>query len=147
MTNAMEAHRSRHHGMGHSMEEMRGGMKGGGPRELPTAEELIDDLDENGDGTISIDEAKGPLAHHFDEADADGNGLLSQTEIEGHRQMVQEKMAEKMAERMTGNEDPMRALGNERYKALMELLEPQESEEDDEDDDDLATLLASTASA
>ncbi len=39
------------------------------------------ELDANSNGTLSQDEAKGPLAEHFNEIDADGDGELTKDEL------------------------------------------------------------------
>ena len=41
----------------------------------------FDDLDTNGDGVLSRDEVKGPLADHFDTIDADGDGVITKAEM------------------------------------------------------------------
>ena len=38
-------------------------------------------LDRNGDGPLSREEARGPLAKHFEKIDADGNGTLDEAEL------------------------------------------------------------------
>jgi Ca2+-binding EF-hand superfamily protein len=45
-------------------------------------------LDVNGDGRISRDEAKGPLAASFDAADADKDGFLTEAELRATRERV-----------------------------------------------------------
>ena len=41
----------------------------------------FDDLDTNGDGVLSKDEVKGPLADHFDTIDVDGDGVITKDEM------------------------------------------------------------------
>lgn len=41
----------------------------------------FEDMDTNGDGVLSEDEVKGPLAEQFDTLDADGDGYLSEDEM------------------------------------------------------------------
>lgn len=41
----------------------------------------FEEFDENGDGLLSIDELKGPLADDFDRLDADKDGFLSEEEM------------------------------------------------------------------
>ncbi|MGL6261433.1 hypothetical protein [Vibrio sp. WXL103] len=53
------------------------------PRQPPS----FDELDANGDGQLSRDEVKGPLAEHFDSLDANGDGFLSQDELPEPRGM------------------------------------------------------------
>ncbi|MBF0381707.1 MAG: EF-hand domain-containing protein [Magnetococcales bacterium] len=59
--------------LGHQMEQTKAPI---------SAERLIENADGDGDGSISRDEAKGPLALHFDKADTDGNGFVSQEELQ-----------------------------------------------------------------
>ncbi len=51
----------------------RGGEKGKPPS--------FEEIDINGDGVISKDEAKGPLERDFDKLDANGDGVLSMDEL------------------------------------------------------------------
>nr|CRH04446.1 putative calcium-binding EF-hand-containing protein [Candidatus Magnetococcus massalia] len=62
---------------GHGQGGMMHGMGHG-----PSVEQLLADMDEDGDDAISSDEARGPLADMFDEVDGDGDGLISQSELE-----------------------------------------------------------------
>ncbi|MDV7103837.1 EF-hand domain-containing protein [Vibrio sp. TH_r3] len=41
----------------------------------------FEDMDANGDGQLSLDELKGPLAQDFDKFDSNGDGYLSQDEL------------------------------------------------------------------
>jgi EF-hand domain pair/EF hand len=47
----------------------------------PNSEDVIARMDNNADGAISKDEAKGPLAENFDAVDTDKDGKLSQAEM------------------------------------------------------------------
>ncbi|HAV14630.1 MAG TPA: calcium-binding protein [Opitutae bacterium] len=51
----------------------------GGKRPNPV--QVMEKLDTDGSGTLSKDEAKGPLEKHFDKIDSDSNGELSKGEI------------------------------------------------------------------
>jgi len=48
----------------------------------PSGAELIAEMDENGDGKLSKNEIKGPLANDFDTVDTDGDGYLTEEEID-----------------------------------------------------------------
>lgn len=54
-----------------------GGAGGHEGQQPPTFEEF----DENGDGQLSLEELKGPLANDFEKLDADGDGFLSEEEM------------------------------------------------------------------
>lgn len=49
--------------------------------EQPPRPPSFEQMDANGDGELSKDEVKGPLADKFDELDADGSGSLSEDEL------------------------------------------------------------------
>ncbi len=72
---------------------------GDAPREgkgkPPSPEQIIEHMDTNGNGTISQDEAKGPLGKAFDKIDADGNGELTEQELSAAHEMRKEKGKEK----------------------------------------------------
>jgi len=53
--------------------------------------EIFKRLDVNGDGKISRDEAKGPLADYFDRLDADKDGFLTESEIRDAREKIGKK--------------------------------------------------------
>ena len=48
----------------------------------PSGEQLIADMDTDGDGKLSEDEVKGPLKNDFDNVDTDGDGYLTEEEID-----------------------------------------------------------------
>ena len=50
----------------------------------PDPERILKDLDANGDGSLSKEEARGPLKDHFDRADKDADGKLSLEEIKAN---------------------------------------------------------------
>jgi Ca2+-binding EF-hand superfamily protein len=58
----------------------------GGKGKRPNPGEMFKKLDVDESGTISTDEAKGPLAEHFDKLDADGDGELTKDELEAARE-------------------------------------------------------------
>lgn len=51
---------------------------GGG---LPSAEQIFAFMDADKDGFIAKDEAKGPMAQHFDHVDGDKDGKISADEL------------------------------------------------------------------
>lgn len=51
-------------------------------RKRPTAEQLIEKMDTNEDGLISVKEARGPLAENFTKIDENEDGFLSLEELE-----------------------------------------------------------------
>lgn len=56
--------------------------KGGdGKGERPQPGQIFERLDTDESGTLSKDEAKGPLAEHFDEFDANSDGEISKEEL------------------------------------------------------------------
>ena len=58
-----------------------GGGRGKIMRKRPSPEQTMERMDANKDQMISKEEAKGPLADHFDELDKDKNGVLTKTEL------------------------------------------------------------------
>lgn len=52
--------------------------QGGG---MPSPEQIFGFMDANKDGFIAKDEAKGPMAQHFDHVDADKDGRISPVEL------------------------------------------------------------------
>lgn len=58
----------------------------GGKGKRPNPGEMFEKLDTDESGTISKDEAKGPLAEHFDKIDADGDGELTKEELKAARE-------------------------------------------------------------
>lgn len=54
---------------------------GQGKGQRPAGGELFKKLDADQSGTISKEEAKGPLAENFDEIDADGDGEITKDEM------------------------------------------------------------------
>ncbi len=68
--------------IGCSIKTNRGdGQKGGRPQGPPNPEALMERMDANNDQQISKTEAKGPLARDFDKLDADGDGILTLSEL------------------------------------------------------------------
>lgn len=51
-------------------------------KELPTFEELIEEMDSNEDGKLSKDEIKGRLKKDFDRIDTDEDGFITEKEFE-----------------------------------------------------------------
>jgi hypothetical protein len=52
--------------------------RGGG---MPSPEQIFAFMDANKDGFIAKDEAKGPMAQHFDHVDGDKDGKISPDEL------------------------------------------------------------------
>jgi EF hand len=50
-------------------------------REMPSAEQIFASMDANKDRFIAKDEAKGPMARHFDHLDGDKDGRISAEEL------------------------------------------------------------------
>jgi len=53
----------------------------GKPKERPTFEQLLEKMDENDDGKLSLKEVKGPLADHFDQIDTNEDGFITEEEF------------------------------------------------------------------
>ncbi|MDQ8206282.1 hypothetical protein QEH52_02100 [Coraliomargarita sp. SDUM461003] len=51
------------------------------PGKRPSPQELFQRLDADENGTLSLEEVKGPLAEQFDKIDADGDGELTKKEL------------------------------------------------------------------
>ncbi|CAH0529729.1 Lcl domain-containing protein [Vibrio hippocampi] len=62
-------------------DEMSGPGGNGGSDKRSGKRNPFVDLDSNGDGKLSQQEVKGPLAQHFDKLDVNGDGYLTQDEI------------------------------------------------------------------
>lgn len=73
----LEAAHAKMRKMGHGKHRRRG--KHGDP---------MKHFDTDGSDTISADEAKGPMAEHFAEIDADGDGELSRDELKSHHEKM-----------------------------------------------------------
>ncbi len=71
-------------GRGFDRRQRPGGRGGFGERRRPDAGQMIERMDTNGDGVISRDEARGPMADRFKMMDIDENGLLSREELQKH---------------------------------------------------------------
>ena len=52
------------------------------PNKPPTTDQLIKEMDSNGDGLISFEEVKGPLKNDFLKVDLDQDGFLSKAELD-----------------------------------------------------------------
>jgi Ca2+-binding EF-hand superfamily protein len=70
----------------------------GGKGKRPNPGEMFKNLDTDESGTISKDEAKGPLAEHFEDIDADGNGELTKEELRAAREKRGGKGKDKLRE-------------------------------------------------
>ncbi|MBF0341566.1 MAG: EF-hand domain-containing protein [Magnetococcales bacterium] len=67
--------------MHQQMKGKMGGM-GNGQFQPPSAVDLIKSMDKDSNGSISKSEAKGVVAKHFDDADTNKDGVVSQKELE-----------------------------------------------------------------
>ncbi len=56
-------------------------------------------LDANGDGKLSLSEAQAMHMKKFENLDANGDGNITDAEMRQHDEMMQKRMAEKMAQR------------------------------------------------
>ncbi len=52
------------------------------PGEPPSAEDMLGRMDQDDNGTISVDEARGPLAERFTAADSDSDGQVTLSELQ-----------------------------------------------------------------
>lgn len=64
---------------------------GKGKGEPPAPAQVIERLDTDGNGSISKDEAKGPMAKNFDRIDANSDGEITMTELAIARENRKEK--------------------------------------------------------
>ena len=71
-------------GRGLDRRQRPGGRGGFGQRRRPDAERILERMDTNGDGVISLEEARGPMADRFKMMDTDENGSLSREELQKH---------------------------------------------------------------
>lgn len=62
-------------------------------------------LDADGNGEISQAEMQAVAANRFGDIDADGDGFLTQAELEEHSKAASSRRAERMLSRMDANED------------------------------------------
>lgn len=60
----------------------------------PAADQIIERLDTDASGTLSQDEAKGPMAKNFSKIDADANGEITQQELATAHENRGQKAAE-----------------------------------------------------
>ena len=65
-----------------------GDRPGMGPGQMPSVEQMFSQLDRDGDGSISKDEAPGRMAENFDRIDSDGDGKASKEELQVARQRM-----------------------------------------------------------
>lgn len=61
-----------------------GGREGLGQRRRPDAGQMLERMDANGDGAISLEEARGPMIDRFKMMDTNENGSLSREELQKH---------------------------------------------------------------
>ena len=71
-------------GRGLERRQRPGGRGGLGQRRRPDAGQMLERMDANEDGAISLDEARGPMVDRFKMMDADKNGSLSREELQKH---------------------------------------------------------------
>lgn len=71
-------------GRGFDRRQQPGGRGGFGQRRRPDPEQMLERLDTNGDGVISLAEARGPMIDRFKTMDADNDGSLSRNELQKH---------------------------------------------------------------
>ena len=72
-------------GRGLDRRQRPGGGRGGfGQRRRPDAGQMLERMDANGDGAISLEEARGPMIDRFKMMDTDENGSLSREELQKH---------------------------------------------------------------
>lgn len=67
---------------------MRGGAGAGGPPGMPSADEIFQRLDKNGDGKLTKDEIPAPMAERFAQADTNGDGVITKAELEEARKQM-----------------------------------------------------------
>ena len=71
-------------GRGFDRRQRPGGRGGFGQRRRPDPGQMLERMDTNGDGVISLEEARGPMADRFKMMDTDENGSLSREELQKH---------------------------------------------------------------
>jgi len=99
------------------------GAPGQGKKSPPTPAQIIDRLDADQNGTLSQDEAKGPLAKKFDTIDVNGDGEIDANELELAREARKGKAKENGQRLKTADTDGNRALSKDEASAAgMEKL-------------------------
>lgn len=95
--------------------------KGKGTPPIPA--KIIERLDADGSGTISADEAKGPLAKNFERVDADGDGEITKSELARHQKERKGKAREVGMKLKEADTDGNRAISaDEAAEANLERL-------------------------
>lgn len=72
----------------------KAGPGNGSKGERPTPAQIVERMDADSNGSISADEARGPLAEHFDKADIDGSGEITLRELAVARSERQQRRQE-----------------------------------------------------
>ena len=84
----------------------QGGQSGGaGQGNRPNLKEMFNRLDADQSGTLSKEEAKGPMAKNFDKIDTDGNGELSKKELRAQGDKRRDQVKEKGAKMKEADTD------------------------------------------
>jgi hypothetical protein len=97
--------------------------QGQGKKSPPTPAQIIDRLDADQNGTLSQDEAKGPLAKKFDTIDVNGDGEIDANELELAREARKGKAKENGQRLIAADTDGNRALSKDEASAAgMEKL-------------------------
>lgn len=71
-----------------------------GQGQRPAPSEIFDKLDTDQSGRISAEEAKGPMAKHFDRIDKDGDGMVSQAEMQEAGQKMRKKKKGQLGQKL-----------------------------------------------
>jgi Ca2+-binding EF-hand superfamily protein len=97
--------------------------QGQGKKSPPTPAQIIDRLDADQNGTLSQDEAKGPLAEKFDTIDVNGDGEIDANELELAREARKGEAKENGQRLIAADTDGNRALSKDEASAAgMEKL-------------------------
>ncbi|MBF0183606.1 MAG: hypothetical protein HQM06_04340 [Magnetococcales bacterium] len=84
-----------------------GGMRGMG--KPPSAADLLSKMDSNQDGTISSDEAQGPLKDRFQTADSNSDGKVTLDELQKDMDSFQQEMQAKQGSSSASSSDTLLA--------------------------------------
>jgi Ca2+-binding EF-hand superfamily protein len=93
------------------MQQIGGMGRSGGP---PSTDQLISDMDMDGNGTLAVDEVKGKLVENFAEVDSDSDGQLTPEELDSALASIRSSMGG------MGGPPPQQGMGGGQQQGEME---------------------------